>query len=63
VDGTIIDIRNALAEGGENPLQLGRYVLHDIEAVVDRVSIKEGLRPWSSNSMATRPRNTDSATA
>jgi excinuclease ABC subunit A len=53
VDGTIIDIRNALAEGGENPLQLGRYVLHDIEAVVDRVSIKEGLRPRLADSVET----------
>ncbi len=39
VNGTIIDIREALKEGGDNPLNLGRYELHTIEAVVDRVVI------------------------
>ncbi len=53
VDGEIIDIRTALAEGGENPLNLGRYVRHDIEAVIDRVTIKSGIRPRLADSVET----------
>ena len=37
VNGTIMDLREALAAGGENPLNLGRYEKHTIEAVVDRL--------------------------
>ena len=37
VNGTIVDLRDALKEPGENPLKLGRYEKHAIEAVVDRV--------------------------
>ena len=37
VNGTVLDVREALKAGGENPLGLGRYEKHDIEAVVDRV--------------------------
>ena len=37
VNGTIVDLRDALKEPGENPLKLGRYEKHTIEAVVDRV--------------------------
>jgi excinuclease ABC subunit A len=39
VNRNIIDIREALKEGGDNPLNLGRYEMHSIEAVVDRVSV------------------------
>jgi len=39
VNGSIIDVREALKEGGDNPLGLGRYEMHTIEAVVDRVVI------------------------
>jgi len=44
VNGTIIDLRDALKEGGENPLNLGRYEQHTIEAVVDRVAVNEESR-------------------
>jgi excinuclease ABC subunit A len=44
VDGTVVDIRDALKEGGENPLGLGRYEQHTIEAVVDRVVLKGDVR-------------------
>ena len=44
VDGQIIDIREALKAGGDNPLGLGRYEQHTIEAVVDRVVLKPGIR-------------------
>ncbi len=37
VDGTVVDLRDALKAGGDNPLNLGRYETHDIEAVIDRV--------------------------
>ncbi len=37
VNGEIIDIREAMKEGGENPLKLSRYNVHTIEAVVDRL--------------------------
>ncbi len=40
VDGEPIDIREALAEGGENPLGIARHERHDIEAVVDRIIIR-----------------------
>ena len=44
VDGEIVDLRDALKEGGDNPLGLGRYEMHDIEAVVDRIRIGSGER-------------------
>jgi excinuclease ABC subunit A len=37
INGTITDLRDALKTGGENPLNLGRYEMHNIDAVVDRV--------------------------
>ena len=39
VNGEVRDLRDALKEGGENPLDLARYEMHDIEAVVDRIRI------------------------
>ncbi|MCW5776167.1 MAG: excinuclease ABC subunit UvrA [Phycisphaeraceae bacterium] len=44
VDGTIVDLRDALARGGENPLGLGRYEKHTIEAVVDRLTLEADSR-------------------
>jgi excinuclease ABC subunit A len=44
VNGEVIDIRDALKEGGDNPLGLGRYELHTIEAVVDRIVVKPDVR-------------------
>ena len=44
VNGEVIDVRDALKEGGENPLGLGRYEQHTIEAVVDRIAIKPDAR-------------------
>jgi excinuclease ABC subunit A len=37
VDGKVVDLREAFKEGGDNPLGLGRYEQHTIEAVVDRL--------------------------
>ncbi|HED53580.1 MAG TPA: excinuclease ABC subunit UvrA [Phycisphaerales bacterium] len=44
VDGEVIDLREALKAGGENPLNLGRYLKHDIDAVVDRIVIRPDVR-------------------
>ena len=44
IDGTVIDLREGLKEGGDNPLGLARYELHDIEAVVDRIKIDPNQR-------------------
>jgi excinuclease ABC subunit A len=44
VNGEITDIRDALKEGGENPLRLGRYEQHSIEAVVDRLVVRPDVR-------------------
>ncbi|MFK7961396.1 MAG: excinuclease ABC subunit UvrA [Phycisphaerales bacterium] len=53
VNGDVRDIRDALKEGGENPLGLGRYEMHTIEAVVDRVKIAEDVRGRIAESVET----------
>jgi excinuclease ABC subunit A len=40
VNGTIVDLREVLKEPGENPLELGRYNKHDVDAVIDRIVLK-----------------------
>jgi len=44
VNGAIIDLRDALKEDGENPLKLGRHHKHDIDAVIDRIVLKDDDR-------------------
>ncbi len=44
VDGRVLDIRDAIKEGGDNPLGLGRYEQHTIEAVVDRIAVRPDVR-------------------
>lgn len=44
VNGTLVDLREVLKETGDNPLKLGRYEKHTIEAVIDRISLDEGSR-------------------
>lgn len=44
VDGEVVDLREVLLVEGENPLGLGRYEMHDIEAVVDRIRIEKSDR-------------------
>ncbi|MBX3358045.1 MAG: excinuclease ABC subunit UvrA [Phycisphaeraceae bacterium] len=39
VNGAVVDIRDAIKAGGENPLGLGRYERHDIDVVVDRIAL------------------------
>ncbi len=44
VNGDVVEIRDVLAKGGENPLDLGRYHKSTIEAVVDRIVIRDDVR-------------------
>ena len=53
VNGVVIDLRDALKAGGENPLKLGRYEAHDISAVVDRMVPDEAQRQRLAESVET----------
>ena len=53
VNGEVRDLRDALKEGGENPLELGRYEMHDIEAVVDRIKLDSESRQRLAESVET----------
>ena len=44
VNGEIVDLRDALKEDNENPLKLHRHKKHSIDAVVDRIVIKDDAR-------------------
>ncbi|MEM0982527.1 MAG: excinuclease ABC subunit UvrA, partial [Planctomycetota bacterium] len=44
VNGEVTDLRDALKEGGENPLNLHRHKKHTIEAVIDRLVLKADIR-------------------
>ncbi len=44
VNGSVVDLREVLKEGDENPLNLHRYKKHTVEAVVDRVVLKDDAR-------------------
>ncbi|MEE2960212.1 MAG: excinuclease ABC subunit UvrA [Myxococcota bacterium] len=51
VNGEIIQLDQALVGSGENPLNLGRYEKHSIEAVVDRLVAKPGIEQRLSDSI------------
>src|SRR5262249_11374903 len=59
VNGSIVDIREALKEGGDNPLNLGRYELHTIEAVVDRLVISSDIRQRLADSVEVALRSSE----
>jgi excinuclease ABC subunit A len=40
VNGMLVDLREVLKDPGENPLKLGRYEKHDLDAVIDRLTLK-----------------------
>ena len=47
VNGEIVEIAEVLQKDGDNPLGLGRYEKHDIEAVVDRLVVRpRAVRVW-----------------
>jgi excinuclease ABC subunit A len=39
VNGAVVELREVLKDAGENPLKLGRYEKHTLEAVVDRLAL------------------------
>jgi excinuclease ABC subunit A len=43
-DPQVLDIRDVLKKGGENPLGLGRYEKHSIDVVVDRIVLRPDAR-------------------
>ncbi|HLO39514.1 MAG TPA: excinuclease ABC subunit UvrA [Phycisphaerales bacterium] len=43
-NGQIVELRTVLKEPGENPLKLGRYEKHTIEAVIDRLVLGADIR-------------------
>lgn len=53
VNGNVIDLREALKEEGDNPLNLGRYEKHTIEAVVDRIVVQPDARQRLAESVET----------
>ncbi len=42
VNGEIVEIRTVLKEPGENPMKLGRYEKHSVDAVIDRLVLGGG---------------------
>ncbi len=53
VNGEVTDLREALKDESENPLGLGRYEKHSIEAVVDRIVLKPDIRQRLAESIET----------
>jgi len=53
VNGQIADLRETLKDESENPLGLGRYEKHTIEAVVDRIVVKPEARQRLAESVET----------
>ena len=53
VNGAVVDLRETLKDESENPLGLGRYEKHTIEAVVDRIVVKDSARQRLSESVET----------
>ncbi len=55
----VLDIRDALKKGGENPLGLGRYEKHSIDVVVDRIALKPEARQRLAEAIESALRLTD----
>lgn len=53
VNGEVINIEEKLQTRDENPLKLGRYEQHTIEAVVDRLVVKSSARKRLNDSIET----------
>ncbi|MBX3354802.1 MAG: excinuclease ABC subunit UvrA [Phycisphaeraceae bacterium] len=53
IDGRVVDLREALKAGGENPLGLGRYETHTVEAIVDRLEVSDADRQRLAESVET----------
>jgi excinuclease ABC subunit A len=61
VNGDVVDLRDVLKEGGENPLGLHRYKKHSVDAVVDRVVLKPDARQRLAESVEAALRLADGA--
>ena len=59
VDGKVVDLRDLLKGGGDNPAGLGRHERHDIEAIVDRLVLSEESRQRLAESIETALRTAD----
>jgi len=59
VNGVVVDLREALKNESDNPLNLGRYEKHDIEAVIDRIVVKPESRQRLAESVETALRLSD----
>lgn len=44
VNGVVVDLREVLLDDSDNPLELGRYEIHNIEAIVDRIIVDQAQR-------------------
>ncbi|MGD1916672.1 MAG: excinuclease ABC subunit UvrA [Phycisphaerales bacterium] len=44
VDRNVVDLRDVLKEPSDNPLDLERYAKHDIDAVIDRIVLRDDVR-------------------
>jgi len=53
VNGQVRDLRDVLKEPGENPLKLGRYEKHSLEAVIDRIVLAPDVRQRLAESIET----------
>ncbi|GJQ30251.1 MAG: ABC-ATPase UvrA [Phycisphaerae bacterium] len=53
VNGQVRDLRDVLKEPGENPLALGRYEKHTIDAVIDRLALADDARQRLAESVET----------
>ena len=52
-NGAVVDLREVLKNGGENPLGFGRYEMNDIDAVVDRIMLEVPARQRIAESVET----------
>ncbi len=59
VNGALVDLGEALADGSDNPLGLGRYEANTIEAIVDRLTVREGARSRLNDSIETALKTAD----
>ncbi|MAQ16435.1 MAG: excinuclease ABC subunit A [Sandaracinus sp.] len=59
VNGKVVDLGDVLSEEGENPLDLGRYEKHSIEAVVDRLVVRDKSRGRLADSVETALKTAD----
>ncbi|MCA9310633.1 MAG: excinuclease ABC subunit A, partial [Phycisphaerales bacterium] len=53
VNSALVDLRDVLKDDSENPLNLGRYEKHTIEAVVDRIVVRPDARQRLAESVET----------